>query len=82
MIRLQIEEPKIEAFLINSKEEIIKALKFIADNNIQGFTRSQSEYELSKTQKKELDARLESFHKNPSMGKTWDEIKDGLKDKK
>lgn len=79
MIQLQIEEPSVEQFFNNSKEEIMKTLKFIAENNLQGFTRTKSEYELSKAQKKELNVRLESFHNDPSMGKTWDELKDGLK---
>lgn len=79
MIQLQIEEPAIEQFFNNSKEEIINTLKFIADNNLKGFTKNQSEYELTEVQKKELDSRVESFHKDPSIGRTWDEVKAGLK---
>ncbi len=79
MIQLMIEEPKIEQFFNNSKEEIINTLKFIADNNLKGFMRDKNEYELSEAQKKELDLRIESFHNNPSMGRTWDEVKAGLK---
>jgi len=37
MILLSIEEPKIEQFFNNSKDEIIKTLKFIADNNLKDF---------------------------------------------
>jgi len=78
MIQLSIEEPKIEQFFNNSKEEIINTLKFIADNNLKGFIRDKNEYELSKAQKEELDSRIKSFHQDPTMGKTWDEIKAGL----
>jgi len=79
MIQVMIEEPKIEQFFNNSKEEILNTLKFIADNNLKGFTKDKSEYELSKIQKRELDSRIESFHNNTSMGRTWDEVKAGLK---
>ena len=78
-MQLQIEEPAIERFFNNSKEEIIKTLKFIAENNLKGFTRKQSEYELNEAQRKELNSRLESFHDNPSTGRTWDEVKAGIK---
>jgi len=79
MIQILIEEPKIEQFFNHSKEEIMNTLKFIADNNLKGFTRDKNEYELSETQKKELDSRIKSFHSDPSMGRTWDEVKAGLK---
>ena len=79
MIKISIEEPSIEQFFNNSKEEIINTLKFIAENNLKGFTKDKSDYELSKAQKLELDARIESFHNNPSMGRTWDDVKAGLK---
>ena len=32
-------------------------------------------FELSESQKKELDRRLETFRANPSQGRTWEEIK-------
>jgi putative addiction module component (TIGR02574 family) len=32
-------------------------------------------FELTESQKEELDRRLASFHANPSLGRTWDEIK-------
>lgn len=79
MIQLSIDEPAIEQFFNHSKEEIINTLKFIADNNLKDFIRDKSEYGLSEAQKKELDSRLKSFHNNPSMGRTWDEVKAGLK---
>jgi len=79
MIQILIEEPKIEQFFNNSKEEIINTLKFIADNNLKSFTLTKEEYTLSESQKKELDSRMESFHTNPSIGRTWDEVKAGLK---
>jgi len=81
MIQVLIEEPKIEQFFNNSKEEILNTLKFIADNNLKGFTRDRTEYELSETQKEELDLRMKSFHSDPSIGRTWDEVKAGLKRK-
>jgi len=79
MIQLSIEEPKIEQFFNNSKEEVMRTLKFIAENNLNGFLRNKDEYDLSEIQKKELDARIKSFHANPTMGKTWDEVKSGFK---
>ena len=32
-------------------------------------------FELSETQKEEIDRRLVSFQANPSQGRSWDEIK-------
>ncbi len=78
MIQISIEEPKVEQFFNNSKDEIIKTLKFIADNNLKGFT-NQSSYELTNEQKKELSSRIKSFHDDPSIGRTWEEIKNDLK---
>jgi predicted HAD superfamily phosphohydrolase len=78
MIELSIEEPMIEKFFNNSKDEILKTLKFIADNNLKDFKNQQS-YELTKAQKKELDSRIKSFHDNPSMGRSWEDIKSDLK---
>jgi len=79
MIQISIEEPSIEQFFNHSKEEIINTLKFIADNNLKGFKKDTSDYALTVTQKSELAERIGSFHKDPSMGRTWDEIKTGLK---
>jgi len=79
MIQLLIEEPKIEQFFNHSKEEIINTLKFIAENNLKDFTPDHNGYKLSEVQKKELDSRISSFHNNPSIGRTWDEVKAGLK---
>jgi len=78
MIQLSIEEPKIEKFFNSSKEEIIKALKFIVDNEIHDFSLINNTSELSEEQKKELNSRISSFHKNQSMGRSWDEIKNDL----
>jgi len=78
MIQLSIEEPKIENFFHSSKEEIMKALKFIVDNDIHDFSPINNTSELSEEQKKELDSRINSFHKDPSIGRNWDEIKTEL----
>ena len=78
MIQLLIEEPKIEQFFNNSKDEVMRTLKFIAENNLNGFLRNEDEYELNEIQKKELDTRIKSFHANPTIGKTWDEVKSGF----
>lgn len=78
MIQLSIEEPKIEQFFNNSKDEILKTLKFIADNNLKDF-KNQKSYALTKGQKKELDSRIKSFHDNPSIGRSWEDIKSDLK---
>lgn len=32
-------------------------------------------FELSESQKQELDRRLESYRRNPSRGRTWEDIK-------
>jgi len=78
MIQLSIEEPKIEQFFNNSKDEIIKTLRFIADNNLQDF-KNQKLQELTKAQKQELDSRIKSFHDNPSIGRSWEDVKSDLK---
>ena len=78
MIQLSIEEPKIENFFHSSKEEVMKALKFIVDNNIHDFSAINNTSELSEEQKKELNSRIDSFHKNPSIGRNWDDIKTEL----
>ncbi len=78
MIQLSIEEPKIENFFNSSKEEIMKALKFIVDNEIHDFSSINNTSELSEDQKKELTARISSFHKDPSIGRDWNEIKNNL----
>lgn len=75
MIQLSITEPKIEQFFNNSKDEIIKALNFIVENDIKEFNNDDKRLELSDEQKKELDSRIKSFHKDPSIGRSWDEIK-------
>lgn len=79
MIQLSIEEPKIEKFFNSSKDEIMKALKFIVDNDIRDFSQTNTTSELSEEQKKELDSRINSFHENRSMGREWSAIKSELK---
>ena len=78
MMQLAIQEPKIEQFFNHSKDEIIKALKFIVDNNIRDFNVDKSNMELLEEQKKELDTRIKSFHNDPSVGRSWDEIKNTI----
>jgi len=78
MIQLAIEEPKIEQFFNHSKDEIIRALKFIVDNNIKDFSIDKSNLELSIEQKEELDIRINSFHNNPSIGRSWNEVKNTI----
>jgi putative addiction module component (TIGR02574 family) len=79
MIQLSIEEPKIEKFFNSSKDEIMKALKFIVDNDIHDFSQINNTSELSEEQKKELHSRINSFHKDPLMGRKWDDVKNDLK---
>jgi len=38
--------------------------------------RKGESFELSESQKKELDRRLRFFSENPSQGRTWEEIRD------
>jgi len=78
MIQISIEEPKIENFFHSSKEEIMKALNFIVDNEIHDFSPINNTSELSEEQKKELNSRINSFHKDTSIGRKWDEIKTDL----
>ena len=78
MIQLSIEESKIEEYFNSSKEEIMKALKFIVDNEIHDFSPINNTSELSEEQKKELSSRIDSFHKDPSMGRQWNEVKADL----
>jgi len=78
MIQLAIQEPKIEQFFNHSKDEIMKALKFIVDNNIKDFEKNQNNLELSSEQKKELNLRISSFHNDPSIGRSWNEIKSDI----
>lgn len=78
MIQLSIEEPKIEKFFNSSKDEIMKALKFIVDNDIHDFSQINNTSNLSEEQKKELNSRISSFHENRSIGRNWNEIKSDL----
>ncbi|MEA3523118.1 MAG: hypothetical protein U9R50_09075 [Campylobacterota bacterium] len=78
MMQLSIQEPKIEQFFNHSKDEIMKALKFIVDNNIKDFRTHQNNLELSSEQKKELNLRITSFHNDPSIGRSWNEVKSNL----
>ena len=78
MIHLSIQEPKIEQFFNHSKDEIIKALRFIVENNIKEFDSNKNNLELSNKQKQELNSRISSFHNDPSMGRSWDDIKSDI----
>jgi len=75
MIQLSITEPKIEQFFHHSKDEIIKALNFLVDNDITEFQNDSDSLELTTAQKKELDSRTASFHEDRTIGRSWDEIK-------
>jgi len=78
MMQLLIQEPKIEQFFNHSKDEIIEALKFIVDNNITDFSINKNNLELSIKQKEELDVRIKSFHNDPSIGRSWNEVKSDI----
>lgn len=78
MMQLAIEEPKIEQFFHHSKDEIMKALKFIVDNNIKDFSIDSKSLELSSEQKAELDSRISSFHNDRTIGRSWEEVKSDL----
>ncbi|MCK9492540.1 MAG: addiction module protein [Sulfurimonas sp.] len=78
MIQLSIQEPKIEKFFNGSKDEIMKALKSIVDNDIHDFSQINGTSELSEEQKKELASRINSFHENRSIGRDWNDIKSDL----
>jgi len=78
MMQLSIEEPKIEQFFNHSKDEIMKALKFIVDNNINHFNVNTDNEALSFEQKEELSKRIKSFHNDPLIGRSWSEIKNTI----
>jgi len=78
MMQLAIQEPRIEEFFNHSKDEVINALKFIVDNNIKGFRANQNNLELSTEQKEELHSRISSFHNDPSIGRSWSEVKSDI----
>ncbi len=78
MIQLSIEEPQIEQFFNHSKEEIIKTLRFIVDNDLKDFIINKNSYDLTNKQKKVLDTRSKSFQDNRSIGRSWDEIKNDI----
>ncbi len=40
-----------------------------------GIARESEGFELSQSQREELERRLESFANNPSQGRTWEEIR-------
>ena len=42
---------------------------------IQEFQNDGESLELTTAQKKELDSRITSFHKDRTIGRSWDEIK-------
>lgn len=78
MIHLAIEEPRVEQFFHHSKDEIMKVLRFIVDNDIKDFSIDSKRVELSNEQKAELNSRIEAFHGNREMGRSWEEIKNEL----
>lgn len=78
MIQLSITEPKLEQFFHHSKDEVLKALHFLADNNIKDFQNDNENLQLTTEQQRELESRVASFHKDPSIGRSWDEIKSEL----
>jgi len=78
MMQLSIQEPKIEQFFNHSKDEIMKALKFIVDNNINNFRVNINNSELSFEQKEELSKRIKSFHNDPLIGRSWNEIRNDI----
>jgi len=78
MIQLAIQEQKIEQFFNYSKDEIVKALHFIVDNNIQEYKINQNDLQLSSKQQKELNSRIESFHNDRTIGKSWNKIKGNI----
>jgi len=78
MLYLSIQEPKVEQFFNHSKDEILKALQFIVENNIYEYKIDKNDLKLSIEQKKELNSRIISFHNNRDIGKSWDEIKNNI----
>ncbi|MBA1437444.1 MAG: hypothetical protein FAF05_00405 [Epsilonproteobacteria bacterium] len=78
MLYLSIQEPKVEQFFNHSKDEILKALQFIVENNIYEYKIDKNDLKLSVEQKKELNSRIISFHNNRDIGRSWDEIKNNI----
>ncbi len=77
-----------------NEEKILKALKKLDTSKlaiiydayedafinwvVKDFGINQNNLELSTEQKKELDVRIKSFHNDPSMGRSWNEIKNTI----
>ena len=56
----------------------MSTIKFIVDNNIKDFGTNQNNLELSIEQKEELNLRISSFHNDPSIGRSWNEVKSDI----
>ena len=77
-MHLAIQEPKLEQYFNYSQEEVIQALEFIVDNDIKKYYTKNNNLELSNSQKEELNSRIQTFHNNRDIGKSWDKIKQNL----
>ena len=76
MLQLAIKEPSIEQYFNNSSEEVMDALKFIVENQIDV---SKSNHSSLSTEHKEILAQREKeFLENPELGRSWNEIKEEL----
>jgi len=77
MITLNIENEKVEEIFLNefhSNKE--KFFEFI-ENSFSNFNKHS--LELTSAQKKELDARVDSYHQNREIGRPWNAIKSDVK---
>ncbi|MEA1917347.1 MAG: hypothetical protein U9N42_07430 [Campylobacterota bacterium] len=76
MIHIAIEEPKIENFFNNSKDEIIKVLRYIADNNV-SFEKDLSKKDFTVSTIEDVQNRVsnaENSNKYTSHDKFWNDL--------
>ena len=78
MLQVVIKEPQIEQYFNNSENEILKALDFIVQNNIQEY-KTIKNGSLTQEQKQKLQDRIDSFASNRDIGTSWDSIKDSFR---
>ncbi len=51
----------------------------LAEDLWDSISQQQEELPLSEAQEQELDRRLENYHKNPTNGSSWEEVKNWIK---
>lgn len=66
----------MENALINQINALSLSEKILLVEEIwDSIARENESFELSKSQKEELDRRIQSYTENPNQGRSWEEIK-------